>query len=166
MKLTKQDLLRHLELALSGQPEHLREKVEHVVSLCQRHTKLPAVPQRNVLFSNGKTARREYWDVELCRKDAKFVEEVWADFMARKKLHGTWRTATVKGQLSPVARDIDTGQITFRFLKVPDTIRIPEDKDEKKKEKPTLATTKESVKKMSKEQQVELLKILLARKRK
>jgi len=161
MFLTSREIIRHLELALECSENNLQEKVEHIVTLAKRHTKLPAVPMRNALFANGKTATREYWDVQLNRTDAKFVEEVWADFMSRKRLHGTWRTATKKGRLSPVARDIDTGVITFRFFKVPDAIRIPKEKVEAK---PSLENTTAAVDKMPDAQKLELLKILLARK--
>ena len=117
MKLEQSEVIRHLQLALGGDDKHLRTCVGKLLNvLTQKHAKQPGMPEFPIRWEQGKEGSLEYWDVTLQRRDAKTVEEIFADYRMRKNIPGQWRTFSKNGKLIPIKKDGPL--ITFRFVEV------------------------------------------------
>jgi len=161
MKLEQSDIIRHLELALAGDDEHLRSCVSKLVGvLTQRRVKQPGMPSLPIKWEHGKEGSLEFWDVTLHRKDAKTVEEVFADYRVRKSIPGTWKTYSVNGRLIPLRKQGPL--ITFRFVEVRTVVdrrkkKVAKEHEQKEKAKQSLLDQFAS---MNDEQRKKLLDVL------
>ena len=153
--MKKSQITNHLELALTGDEKHLKEKIGKLYKVLTRQTgRQQNVARRKLKFV--QTDNRT-WQVILDRDDAKNVEEIVFDFLDRKQLDGRWKIETDNfGKPVPTWRISRTFCFTFKL--------IPEKqnkaKREKPAEKPTVTTVLNKINTLSKEDREALLKAM------
>jgi len=126
--LSKKQILQHLSLALEQDEEELRRRVEILVNIHTRRKirKAPGVPFYPITWEHRVVKRTtsgfvvEEWQCKLHQLDAKFVEEVWADYRMRKEIPGSWKTFTKDDKIAPLYKHGDI--LIFKFVSVPPEI--------------------------------------------
>lgn len=160
MHLSRKDVVRHLGLALQQKDDKvLREHVEKLYAVLTAPDPRPNVAKHPPTWKQVTVGLTRAWRVTLHRDDAKFVEEIWQDFRARKiSLDGTWATRQKDGKPLPIHKDGPL--ITFEFYNVTEEkpIRVRKARREKNTEK-----LKKLAAQASKEDLLELLKKLEAK---
>ena len=134
MKLEEKEIKRHLHLALECKDDRdLRKRVEVLYQLMTK--KKPRFVSSRPIFII-KSNNREV-EVQLSRRDAKRVEEIFYEFLDRKKalrdLEGDWAPVS----LSP--KRINPALFSFTFKR---TVPIIEDTPVKKEKKDKSVTKK------------------------
>jgi hypothetical protein len=154
-QMDKKSIANHLGLALTGDEQQLKGKVEKLYKvLTRKPIKKPGRARRRLKFVQTDKVT---WQVILEREDAKQVEEIWFDFVDRKNLDGDWRIEVENGKPKPTWRVSQT--FCFTFTRVPDKKSKPRT-TRKKEEKPTVATVMNKIATLSEEDKKAMLELL------
>lgn len=148
-------IAHHLELALNGDPDTFRQKIELLYKAIR--------PKRILHKTEYHHLDKDTITITLDRRRAKRVEEIFFEYLDTRNIAGTWSIKTTKPErLTP-------SKFRFTFKRQKEEIKIINETKSRKKEqpkhirRPKRVSAEEVVDNMSDQEAAELLARLLAK---